>query len=93
MISKPRLLLLILIFIEGSGKMAEEKRRHVGIDLGKREYTMAIIINKWSLSPPPGRCALVQPYRVRYVAPRLLVNSVATYLTDMLPKLPTVGNW
>ena len=23
--------------------MAEEKRRYVGIDLGKREYTMAII--------------------------------------------------
>jgi len=28
-------------FIEGSGKMAEEKRRSVGIDLGK--HTMAII--------------------------------------------------
>jgi hypothetical protein len=26
-----------------SGKMEEEKRRFVGIDLGKREYTMAII--------------------------------------------------
>jgi len=30
--------------------MEEEKRRYVGIDLGKREYTMAIIGDKKKMS-------------------------------------------
>ena len=35
--------------------MKEEKRRHVGIDLGKREYTMAIISAKSKMSIHKGK--------------------------------------
>jgi hypothetical protein len=38
--------------------MKEEKRRYVGVDLGKREYTMAIISAKGKMSIHKGKTSI-----------------------------------
>jgi hypothetical protein len=38
--------------------MEEEKRRHVGIDLGKKEYTMAIIGKKGKVTTHRGKTSI-----------------------------------